>query len=49
MNYRRLAGQSFDDIIDEVEEDENIVFEKNNDIRIQKDIDRKKYFKQEEK
>lgn len=47
MDYRKLAGQSFDDIKDDIEEDENILFEKNNDIRIKNDIDRKKYFNQE--
>ena len=47
MDYKRLAGQSFSDIQDEIEDDENIIFEKNNDIRIKNDIDKRKNFKQE--
>jgi hypothetical protein len=53
MDYRRLAGKSINDIEDEVEEDNNDDnyggLEKNAELRIKNDINRKKYFKQENK
>jgi len=49
MDYKKFAGMSFNDIQDELEDEENIIFEKNQDIRIKNDLDRKKYFNQEKK
>jgi len=50
MDLRRLSGKSFDDIENEIDDTDDIVFgglEKNNDVRMKNDINRKKYFKQE--
>ena len=49
MDFKKFEGHSFNDIINEIDEDELILFEKNQDIRLKNEIDKKKYFKQEEK
>lgn len=46
-DYRSLIGQSFDDVRDELEEDEATSFENMKDKRIRNEINRKKQFKQE--
>ena len=49
MDYRNLVGKSFEDLENELENEEEVMTENFRDLRIQKDLDRKKQFKQENK